>query len=223
MREQDDCAHDATKEEIILNAAMDIFIEKGWNGARMQEIADRAGINKALLHYYFRSKENIYDRIIESVLSRFLHEMSGELDDDKPFEQVLRHFIDGLVDTIVTEPRIPMFIMHELAQGGKNVKTILTRIVDQDGFSLPHRMFTLIEREAAAGTLRPVDPPQLVITLLGSCIYYFLAEPMVEAVIDHVRPGLSYDRQRFIAKNGKNRFSTSFTTVSKNGRKVPDA
>ncbi len=210
MEEQKTGGEDPTKEQIILEAAMDIFVEKGWSGARMQEIADRAGINKALLHYYFRSKENIYDKIIESVLSRFFSEMNQELQTDQSFEQVIRQFIYGVVAAINANPRIPMFIISELSRGGKNVQGILASMVDQYGVSLPQRMFALIRRESESGSIRPIDPPQLMITLLGSCLFYFVAEPLVIEILNHVQPQADYDRARFIEQRKESIFDVIY-------------
>ena len=199
MNTHNDADRDISKEELILSAAMDIFIEKGWSGARMQEIADRAGINKALLHYYFRSKENLYDRIIETVFGIFFLQIETALTDAGTFDEVLRRFIGTIVDTISAHPRIPQFIVHELAQGGKNVKYILTSVAGRYGLTLPQRLVALVAEEVKAGRIRRVDPPQLIITLLGACIYYFVAEPMVEAIVPHVQPDSVYDRERFLS------------------------
>ena len=101
-------AHDLTKEELILNAASDVFIEKGLSGARTQEIADRAGINKTLLHYYFRTKENIFARILQRVFSSFLAQIDSAIADDAPFPIALRTFIDSFVDYIAARRRCPL-------------------------------------------------------------------------------------------------------------------
>ncbi|MEJ2055399.1 MAG: TetR family transcriptional regulator, partial [Calditrichaceae bacterium] len=81
------------KEEIILRAAMDVFVEKGQYGAKMQEIADRAGINKALLHYYYRSKEKLYIHIFKYIFRKIASEVLELLKSDLPFEELLRTFI----------------------------------------------------------------------------------------------------------------------------------
>jgi len=115
-----------------------------------------------------------------------------------------------VVETIGANPKIPTFIMHELSQGGGNVKDILTRIVDRYGMSLPQRMFGLIEQEVKAGTIRPVDAPQLMLTLLGSCIYYFVAEPMIVAILDHVQPQTDRDRGRFLEQRKESIFDVIY-------------
>ncbi|HUX13149.1 MAG TPA: TetR/AcrR family transcriptional regulator [Spirochaetia bacterium] len=215
MKSRDPIVDDATKEARILRAAMDIFVEKGWSGARTQEIADRAGINKALLHYYFRSKENIYDKIIEKVFTTFFTALDEALKDDKPFEEVIRQFIYTVVDTIDANPNIPRFIMHELSQGGKNAKGILTRVVGRSGVSLPQRMVMLISRELAAERIQPVNPPQLILTILGSCIYYFVTEPVVEAILSHVQPDTPYERRQFIAERKESIFNVIYYGLKK--------
>lgn len=207
--------HDPTKEEIILQAAMDVFVEKGWNGARMQEIADRAKINKALLHYYFRSKENLYDRIIETVFTFFFRQIEEALQAEDSFELVLRHFINAIVETIAANPRIPQFVMHELSQGGKNAMRILTDVIGKGGITLPQRMYALVRRELDAGRIRPVNPPQLIITILGACIYYFVMEPIVSTVIAHVEPGAAYDRRSFIAERKESIFDVVYYGIKK--------
>ena len=111
-------AHSLTKEELILNAASDVFIEKGLSGARTQEIADRAGINKTLLHYYFRTKEKIFARILQQVFSSFLVQIDSAIAEDAPFPVALRTFIDSFVDYLAARPRVPLFIMQELSRAG---------------------------------------------------------------------------------------------------------
>ncbi|HUZ17601.1 MAG TPA: TetR family transcriptional regulator [Spirochaetia bacterium] len=201
---------DPPKEELILAAAMEVFVEKGWNGARMQEIADRAGINKALLHYYFRSKEKIYDRIITRVMELFFKKIEFALEDGSSFETILRTFIGGLIDRIAENPRVPQFILHELALGGKNVKQILTTVIDEQGMTLPRRLFAAMSRELDAGTIQSIDPPQLIITLLGSCIYYFMAEPLIQAMLAHVQPGVEFDRKPFLEQRKESIFNVIY-------------
>lgn len=206
---------DSTKEEVILRAAMDVFVEKGWAGARMQEIADRAKINKALLHYYFRSKENLYDRIIETVFTFFFRQIEEALQPEDSFELVLRHFIDAIVDTIAENPRIPQFVMHELSQGGGNAMRILTKVIGKGGITLPQRMYALVRGELDAGRIRPVNPPQLIITILGACIYYFVMEPIVSTVIAHVDAGATYDRRSFVAERKEAIFDVVYYGIKK--------
>lgn len=210
--------HDPTKEELILSAAMDVFVEKGWDGARMQEIADRAGINKTLLHYYFRSKANIHRTIVERVFRMFFEQIETSLNEKDPLPTVLRKFIGGVTDAVGSNPRIPLFIMQELSQGGETVKGVLTQVVDGENITLPERMFALIRKERAAGRIRPIDPLQFIITLLGACVYYFMAEPIFGAVAPTLDPDLFSrvrDREAFLAERKEAIFDVIYYGISR--------
>ena len=99
------------KEEIILRAAMDVFVEKGQYGAKMQEIADKAGINKALLHYYYRSKEKLYIHIFKFIFKKISSEILELLRSELPFKDFLRTFISKYIDLLNKNHRFPVFIM----------------------------------------------------------------------------------------------------------------
>jgi TetR/AcrR family transcriptional regulator len=207
--------HNSSKEELILEAAEQVFVEKGLSGARMQEIADRAGINKTLLHYYFRTKENIFARILRQVFSTFLQKIDASIPDDAPFPAALRMFIDSFVDYIAGHPKIPMFVMQELSRGGGIVSEVLAATLDR--ISFPNRFLKLISQEVEAGRLEAVDPAQTVITVLGSCIYYFVAEPIIRAVLSKVQPDLVYDRAAFVARRKEEIFKVIYYGLKKRG------
>ena len=103
-------------EERILEAAKKVFIRKGMYGARMQEIADEAGINKALLHYYFRSKNKLFEAIFQEAFHEFVPNAFGILKSDMPFEEKIRLFVSNYIDLISTNPFLPIFIINEINQ-----------------------------------------------------------------------------------------------------------
>jgi AcrR family transcriptional regulator len=76
-----------TTEQKILEAARQVFLKKGWNGARMQEIADEAGINKALLHYYYRSKDKLFEAVFNEIFTQFITKVSLVLLSDAPVKE----------------------------------------------------------------------------------------------------------------------------------------
>lgn len=212
-----DKTRDTTKEELILNAASEVFVEKGLSGARMQEIANRAGINKTLLHYYFRTKENIYAKIVDMVFSKFFGQMETALTDGASFPEALRGFIDGIFSVMVANPRVPLFMMQELAHGGKLVRDILLSTLTRNNLSLPKRFFSTLEEESAAGRIAPVDPFQFMITLIGSCIYFFVAEPIVAAIVTTLSGNDSFDRVKFVDERKQAIFNVIYYGVKKRG------
>lgn len=109
----------ALKEETehkIINAAQEVFIEKGLDGARMQEIADRAGINKALLHYYFRSKDKLFDAVFQSIIKQIIPEFTQKLNGDLNIDELLKTFIGFYNDIFRKNPFLPQFFFHEIWQ-----------------------------------------------------------------------------------------------------------
>ena len=93
-------------ESKIIESAKDVFVEKGFAGARMQEIADKAGVNKALLNYYFRSKDKLYEAVFKHVLGRFMRAFADAARDTETFRDFLKTFIYSYVDFEVNNPCI---------------------------------------------------------------------------------------------------------------------
>ncbi|MGZ4049533.1 MAG: TetR/AcrR family transcriptional regulator, partial [Bacteroidia bacterium] len=105
---------DTSTEGKILEAAKEVFMKYGLYGARMQDIADTAGINKALLHYYFRNKEKLFDKIFENALGRFFEHMDVFSNDALPVKERLYLYIDGIIEFYAEYPQMSMFIIKEI-------------------------------------------------------------------------------------------------------------
>src|SRR5208283_4719482 len=101
-------------EEVIFDAARTVFIEKGFEGARMQEIALVAGINKALLHYYYRTKEKLFNAIFERVFSQFIPKVIEFMESDTGVLDKLSFFIETYIDVLLHNPFIPQFVINEI-------------------------------------------------------------------------------------------------------------
>ncbi len=184
------------KEETILRVAMDVFLEKGRHGAKMQEIADRAGINKAMLHYYFRSKENIYAQIFESVFLRMISNLFAAVDSSTDFKTHLRSLIGKLIDTMKTDVKIPLFVARELSEGGETVGKIVSKMVQDEKLNGPEYMVKTILKAKENGEIREIgDPRQFMITVIGACIYFFVAEPIFFAIFPKDE---NFDRDKFL-------------------------
>jgi AcrR family transcriptional regulator len=97
-----------------LDAAKTVFQAKGMNGARMQEIADEAGINKAMLHYYYRSKENLFEAVFNSAFSLLAPQLSAILNDDSSIEDKIKNFTFNYITFMLKHPYLPNFIIQEV-------------------------------------------------------------------------------------------------------------
>lgn len=150
-------------------------MQEGYDGARMQQIADRAGINKALLHYYFRSKDKLFALIFEYKMQQFVPQIQVVLHDDSiPFVDKVERFVDYYLRMLRKNPFLPLFIVTTV-----NRNPDLTRVVK---YPLGQDVIQLMRQEMAAGRIRDVDPPQFLLTLIGMCVFPFMARPMFMAV-----------------------------------------
>ncbi len=181
-------------EELILQSAMQVFIEKGRHGARMQEIADRAGINKALLHYYYRSKDNLYATVIEKSLGKNISDVMKILDKNLSVEEIIRSFIRDYIEILRNNPKLPLFILREIGEGGEIVSSVLNRLVQRKDI-VPRKVLDTIQRAIDRGEIVPLDPRQLIITILGACLFFFIGEPLLKITL--LKEGFT-DRDRFI-------------------------
>ena len=101
-------------EEEILNAAKEVFQQKGMAGARMQEIADKAKINKALLHYYYRSKQLLFEAVFKNAFRLLAPQIGKVLNDDTELFDKIRNFTDSYVSFVIKHPYLPNFVTQEL-------------------------------------------------------------------------------------------------------------
>lgn len=207
--------NDTSKEELILEAAMDEFIAHGWSGARMQSIADRAGINKTLLHYYYRSKENLYEKIVYKTMDYFFGSIMEKISLTENFEDFLRTFIDTLVDVASDNPRLPMFIMQELSRGGEAVLAILNAVLSKNSPPVTMIMHKKISKAIEEGVIRETETIQLVMTLLGSCLYFAMAEPVIMKIGEMNGFLEGFDKKTFLEKRKKDIFETLYRGLAK--------
>jgi len=165
-------------EQKILNAAKLVFQEKGMAGARMQEIADKAGINKALLHYYFRSKEKLFRKIFEEIVQKFLTPIISEMNSEKPLEVKIWTFAESYMNMLTANPHIPLFMMHELHSNPKALQEIAHKNISLNGALLQKQ----INEEVAKGNFKPISFLELIVNMLSLSVFPFVAKPMLKAV-----------------------------------------
>jgi TetR/AcrR family transcriptional regulator len=166
-------AKDNTQEK-ILAAAKKVFQAKGMAGARMQDIADQAGINKALLHYYFRNKEKLFAVIFKEGAAQFFPKIMAVIEADLSLSEKIGYFCRAYIDLFMENPYLPLFVLNE-------VNKQPDRIVKQmwKNRQSPYERFALlIEQEIKKENIRPVHPAQLFINMLSMCIFPFVAKPL---------------------------------------------
>lgn len=190
-----------TEEKIFL-AALEEFSRNGRQGARMQDIADRAGINKALIHYYFRSKDRLYSEVFAFVIRRYFLKMGETMRPGDSFESTLRHFVDHYIDLLDEHPALPFFILRDIAEGAPVLAEKLSEIVIPHAGNVPKRFTESFEQAADDGEIRALDPVQTLITVMGACIYYFAGYPVLSVVM----PRMKRQRRRFLQERKEHIF-----------------
>lgn len=186
---------DKSTEKVILEAAKRVFHERGLAGARMQQIADEAGINKALLHYYFRNKDQLFKAVFTEAFARVIPQINEIFDADEPLFDKIRNFAERYTTLLLENHYLPGFIIQEINSNPNFAAEYLT----PERRPNPQKLLAQIQEEVEAGTIVPVNPLQLVISLLGLCLFPFIAAEMIKHV-----SGMSKEQyQVFLAERKK--------------------
>lgn len=174
------------REEQILNAATQVFLEKGKDGATMQEIADRAGVNKALLHYYFRSKDRLYETVFARQVDEFFGRFAEIIPRTDDIREFLESFVPNYIDRLVAHPELPGFMLWEIKQGGATAGKLIRRKVFR-GIKGGTPLDPVIQKAVREGIIRPVDPANLLLSLISMCIFPIVGRPVIEKILPGVR------------------------------------
>lgn len=165
--------------DLILKAAMEEFLEKGFDGARMQAIADRAGINKALLHYHHKTKENLYMKVFKSIFQEFFASILTKISPDLSVMDYLKAFIENYIDNVASRKHMLKFIIWELENDGKNIGNMVREISPVTNPASNFPIFHKLEEAKAQGIIRNVDVPHLILNIISMCLYPFIAQKIV--------------------------------------------
>jgi len=170
-------------EELILDAAMKVFTRKGFAAARTEEIAKEAGINRALLHYYYRDKQTIFNLIFESRFKEFFKGLFVifEADNISLFDKISR-MVEHEINTLTKHPDLARFIITEIAQHpellieyGKKLGVNPRLFIE--GFE------NQVSKEVSAGIIKPIEGKQLLMNIMSLCIYPFVAKPIIQTMM----------------------------------------
>ncbi|RKY60681.1 MAG: TetR family transcriptional regulator [Candidatus Neomarinimicrobiota bacterium] len=194
-------------EKKIIGAAMEVFYEKGRHGAKMQEIADRAGINKAMLHYYFRNKENLYRTIFKTAFSGIFNRLEKAVDFNAGFDIQMKQIIGCYIDMLEKNPKLPLFIIRELGEGGAIARSVVREYFDSGRLQLPHYLQKSVMNAIKSGEIVPIDLRQFMITIIGSSLIFFVAEPIVFSIFPVEE---DFDRIKFLEERKKAIFNTLY-------------
>ncbi|MCK9163270.1 MAG: TetR/AcrR family transcriptional regulator [Bacteroidales bacterium] len=163
----------------ILNAAEELFTEKGFNGVSTTEIALKVGCNQALIHYYYRTKANLFQKVFENKLRYLMSIFDIREDNSLSFEDNLKIRIESHFDAIAKNPKLPMFILNEIKNNP--ITNELIRQTYKD--NIPNLIINLekeLSLEIKAGRIRDISAFDLMVNITSLNIFPFLSLPIIE-------------------------------------------
>ena len=165
-----------TEAKIILSAER-LFYQKGKAGTSMQDIADDAGINRTLLNYYFRSKDQLFEAVFRKALGSFVPALVELLNSEIPFEDYVPKMIHTIIDNMITNPQIPVFVLQELSSNPDR----MPQLIEEMG--IDPRLIMKKMKAKAQGREQTIDFYQMIINLISLCIFPFAARPVFTGVL----------------------------------------
>jgi TetR/AcrR family transcriptional regulator len=169
---------DKSTEERILEAARKVFVRNGMYGARMQDIADEAGINKALLHYYFKNKQQLFEEIFMEAAGKLFPRIKEIFSSDEPLFVKIEQFCDEYITVVLDNPYLPLFVLNEM---NRDPVYFMNKIWSGKKRPDPQKFLQQIDTEVKKGTIKPVSPLQLLMNLLSMTIFPFIGKPVFQA------------------------------------------
>jgi AcrR family transcriptional regulator len=167
---------DSSTEEKIKEAARKIFMQKGFAAAKTRDIAEEAGINMALLNYYFRSKEKLFDIVVDENTQRFMHGIIVLFNDETTsIEKKLELLVAGYIDMLCRFPDIPIFFLNEMRNNPAKLATKLGTV--KNTFFVKQ-----FEQAVKEGKLPPLNPIHLFVNMCSLLMFPFAASPMLKGV-----------------------------------------
>jgi TetR/AcrR family transcriptional regulator len=165
-------------EQKIKAAAKEVFLRNGFHGAKVKDIAEAAGVNIALMNYYFRSKEQLFEMIFMETFLSFFGRMITLFNEETPLEVKIWKVVDQYTDFVIENPLMPVFVLSELQ---KNELTFFKQL-NLPTLLMESYMAKQLREEAALGNIREVEPLQLLATLMGSIVFPVVARPMLKHI-----------------------------------------
>lgn len=200
-----------SKEQQILAAAEQEFLTRGYDGARTTSIAQAAGVTHAMLHYYFRTKEQLFERIVDEKFKTMSHSMFAIMGDPSlPIVERIKGGIEAHFDFVAQNPLLPRFVINEIISRPERYDVLYKRvgaIID----NVYRGLQSEINRSAERGEIERVDIKMLFISIMSLNIFTFLAYPFMEPLMGE----LMVNRERFLAERKAENIETILRRIKK--------
>lgn len=174
---------EVNKELQILQSAEDEFLKKGYTNAKTTEIAKRAGVTHAMLHYYFRTKENLFETIFQQKIGLLTDTFLFSFSQDLPFLEKIKKGVEDHFDFIAANPKLAGFILGDIMKNEDRKQHFIDIIKPKAG-EIKDNIELSMQDEVARGAIKYVDPLELIFTVVSLNIFPFLASPLVIGILN---------------------------------------
>lgn len=173
---------ESTRDKIMV-AAWESFAEKGYDGVRMQEIADRAGVNKAMIFYYYNSKEALFEGIFKEVFGQVFQAFQGIIAEEEiePGELIAK-MVHAHLQMLSTHPHLPKLMIREVNSGNPYAQKVLKETLAQIALKNSSNLIVLFQRYIKENKIRAVDPIQTLWNIIAMNLFYFIARPILQEI-----------------------------------------
>jgi TetR/AcrR family transcriptional regulator len=193
--------NDKQTEEKIFESATEIFLLKGMDGARMQDIANHAGINKSLLHYYYRTKDHLFNAVFEKIAGHMFSRFAPVLDENLSLEEKIRFFFREHISFMQRNPRLPSFILNEFNRNPERIKKLIQSIDI-------NKIWTTLEKQHKDELLKynitSETIPQLMTSIAAMSVFPFAAKVIISGILEKQ----GYDFDQYI--EGRKKYAADF-------------
>lgn len=173
--------HQNNKEQAILAAAKEEFLDKGYDGARTTSIARNAGVTHAMLHYYFKTKDQLFERIFHETMGMLVEGILEVFTQtEKPFKQRMAEALDIHFEVIRQNPRLPLFMIREVASRPERF-AVIKNIISTFAGNVLITMQKDIDQAVSDGEISPIDATTLLLDMISLNVFPFIVKPVYEA------------------------------------------
>src|SRR4051812_9003413 len=174
-------AESAQTEDVIKETARNIFFKKGLLSATTQEIADEAGVNRALIHYYFRSREQLLETLLDEAIAETRAKTQAIFKSTDTFKKKISHYLDVFIDRDIEFPYIQNFIITEITRNPERMKELFSKKKNE----MAKVMIPLIKEEIRTGSIAPIEPEHFIVNMMSLCSYPLVAKPLLQNVFNY--------------------------------------
>ena len=168
-------------QQKIVEAARDLFVKKGLKGTTVRDIAVAAGTNVAMVNYYFRTKENLFEKILEEAFKTLAEKVFSLIDSDLNFFDLIRKWVYSYYEILSEHSYLPIFVLSELSHNPERLKE---KFKLQNPYQVYAKFAIRINEEEKKGTINPMSIPDFLLNVISLSIFPFISAPLATQLLN---------------------------------------